>query len=89
MHMAVAAAVYDSRDRTRTVADASVQVLVHETEFFEMNLVSERNMAQSVDVPVLESSEQAFDAASQVDDRIAPRILEGAAQHERVQQRTV
>ena len=100
--MAVAAAVYDSRDRTRTVADASVQVLVHETEFFEMNMnmesdspldvfmdVSECNMAQSVDVPVLESSEQAFDAASQVDDRIAPRILEGAAQHERVQQRTV
>ena len=41
-------------------------------------------MAQSVHVPVLERSEQAFDAASQVDDRLAPRFLEGAGDHDRV-----
>ena len=35
--MAVAAVVHHSRDRTRTVADASVQVSTRETEFFEMN----------------------------------------------------
>ena len=52
--MAVAAAVYDSRDRTRTVADASVQVLVHETEFFEMNLNMESDSPLDVFMDVSE-----------------------------------
>ena len=46
--------------------------------------VSECDVAQCVHEPMLESSEQAFDARSQVDDRLAPRILEGAGEHERL-----
>ena len=73
LRMAVAAAVH-SRDQP-TVADASVQVLIHETVFFviSLNMSSVSPLVVSID----------FAAGSQVDDGPVPRCLGGAGECER------